>query len=442
MSQRLPFGDYKFLSESEIEQNFNTSDYNKNLEAILNLKDDADYGYIFEVDLIYDKSLHDLHNDLPFCPEKRGIPGITNTDKLMLTFYDKHKYIVHYSMLKLALEHKLVLKKVHRVLQFKQCAWLKTYIDLNTNLRAQAKNEFEKDFYKLLNNAIFGKSIENLRKRSEINLVNRWDSSGKNTCRNLVAQPNFKKCTIFAENLCSIEMNPSHILMDKPIIVGMCVLELSKVLMYKFLYNYLKPKYGENVQVVYTDTDSFILEIKTLDVYADIGNEPDIDQFDTWDYPENNIFGIKRHNNKVIGKFKDELKGEIVSELVGLRPKVYSVRTVGKIDKMKKAKGVKKNILKNNVSFDDYYDCLVNNCISMKKQYTLRSKKHEIYTISTDKIALNPFDDKRYIIKPECIDTLAWGHWKLNSDEMQNEYKYKSETAEQVKKMLKALKAK
>lgn len=444
MSERLPISGYQWVPQSEIDRKFNTSDYQKNVASILCLNDDSNTGYVFEVDLQYPSNLHDTHNDYPFCPEKRSIPGITKNDKLLLTFFDKNKYIIHYSMLKLALEHKLVLKKVHRVLQFKQSAWLKSYIDLNTRHRTLAVNKFEKDFYKLLNNAIYGKTMENLRLRSDIRLVNKWDGSGRNCARNLIAQPNFKKCTILDEGLSVIEMHKSHILMNKPVIVGMCILELSKVLMYKFLYNYLKPKYGQNIQLIYTDTDSFILEVKTPDVYADISKEPDIDQFDTWDYPIDNIYGIKRHNNKVIGKFKDELSGEIITEVVGLRSKCYAVRT--KIDKkkngvqknvMKKAKGVKKNVLQNHISFEDYYNCIKDNCIELRKQFTFRSKKHEVYTISMQKIALNPFDDKRCIIKPEGIDTLAWGHYKLDSERMTSEYKYASDISQSLKNALK-----
>lgn len=428
MSQRLPIGDYQWIPESTIESVFNTSDQQQRLATILNLKDESDTGYIFEVDLEYPENLHDSHNDYPFCPETRNIPGITSCKKLLLTFYVKEKYVVHYSMLKLALKHGIVLKKVHRALQFTQKSWLKPYIDLNTQLRAQANNDFEKDFYKLLNNAIYGKTMENLRLRTDIRLVNKWD--GRTGGRHLIAQPFFKKCKIFDSDLVSVEMNRTKILMNKPIAVGMCILDISKTLMYKFLYDYLKPKYGKNVEVVYTDTDSFVLQIKTKDVYADIRNEPDLNEFDTWDYKEGNIYGIKRHNNKVIGKFKDELKGEIATEFVGLRSKCYALRTKGRIDKMKKAKGVKKNVLKSTVSFDDYLNCIKNNCIEIRKQFSIRSKLHNIYTISMQKIALNPFDDKRCIIKPDGINTLAWGHYTLDSEKMNSEYQF----AEEIKR--------
>lgn len=175
--------------------------------------------------------------------------------------------------------------------------------------------------------------------------------------------------------------------------------------MYSFLYEYMKPKYGQSVQVAYTDTDSFVLEIKTPDVYADIRNDPGL--FDTWDYPEDNIYGIERRNNKVVGKFKDELNGEILVEFVALRPKCYALRTLGQLKEIKKAKGVKKNVISN----------------------------HNLYTISMEKIALNPFDDKRYMIKPDCIDTLAWGHHQIDSEKMNAEYQYVLDIAQCMKDM-------
>lgn len=446
MSQRLPIGDYRWMPESELNRKFNTPDEQKNADSILNLKDDSDDGYIFEVDLHYPPELHDKHNDYPFCPERRSVDNIMKNEKLLLTFYDKKNYITHFSMLKLALKHGLILKKVHRVLQFKQVAWLKSYIDMNTKHRTQANNDFEKDYYKYMNNAIYGKCLENIRQRTDIRLVNRWIGGEKNA-RNLIAQPNFKKCVIFDENLVSIEMQKTHVMMNKPIIVGMCVLELSKVVMYSFLYDYIKRKYGQDAALVYTDTDSFLLEFKVNDVYADIRDDPDM--FDTWDYPENSIYGIKRHNKKVPGKFSDELKGEIIIEVVGLRAKCYAVRI--KLNKLKgvkqnvikKAKGVKKNVLKKTVSFDDYYNCVKNNCIELRKQYTIRSLQHEVYTISTQKIALNPFDDKRCINKgrtmhdeQDSFDTLAWGHYKLTPEKMNEEYKYAKDIAECMKQAL------
>lgn len=362
----------------------------------------------------------------------------------MLTFYDKEKYVVHYSMLKLALEHNLILKKVHRVLQFEQSTWLEPYIDLNTRFRMNSTTVFEKDFYKLLNNAIYGKTMENLRARSDIRLVNKWDGVGRYTARSMIARPNFKRCTVFDEDLAAIELHKSHILMTKPVIVGMCVLDLSKILMYKFFYNYLKPKYGANIRLLYTDTDSFILEIKTKDIYADIRDDQD-DMFDTSGYTVDNPYQIQRKNEKKPGKFSDELKGKIINEFVGLRAKCYALRTKveNKNDEIetkksivKRAKGVKKSTLENRITFDDYHECIKNNCFKVGEQCTIRSKKHELYTISMQKIALNPFDDKRYLIKPDCIDTLAWGHHELNSEKMDAEYQYVAQITQHIKKLM------
>lgn len=200
--------------------------------------------------------------------------------------------------------------------------------------------------------------MENLRLRTDIRLVSKWDGPGKNVGRKLVAMPHFKKCKIFDQNSVAIKLHKAQILMNKPIITGMCVLEISKVLMYRFLYEYLKPKYGSDVTVSQTDTDAFLLEIIGHDIYSDIRDNPFM--FDTSDYPEDNVYGIKRFNKKVPGKYKEELNGQVVTEFIGLRSKCYALRTLGRVDKMKKAKGVKKNVLKNKVTFDDYFNCIKN----------------------------------------------------------------------------------
>lgn len=215
MSQPLPTGAYQWVEMEEQPELFSSAD------AILNLKDDSQTGYIFEVDLYYPESLHITHNDFPFCAEKRKLSKeaievidkrasemlrelpeeerkkkkismrASKIDKLLLTLYDKEKYVVHYRMLALALRHGLKLKKVHRILKFEQSPWLKPYIDLNTELRKNASNEFEKDFFKLLNNAVFGKTMENVRSRVEMKLLSKW--STKFGARINIAKPNFKR---------------------------------------------------------------------------------------------------------------------------------------------------------------------------------------------------------------------------------------------------------
>lgn len=171
-------------------------------------------------------------------------------------------------MLKFVLKQGLALKKVHRVLKFEQKKWLEPYITLNTVQRTKASNDFEKNLYKLLSNAVYGKTMENIRNRADIKLKTQWD--GRYGVATLIAQPHFKKRTIFAEDFVAIEMLKTRLKMDKPIVIGMSVLDISKVVMCDFHYEYMKPKYGDNVQILYTDTDSFVYKIQCDDVYDDI----------------------------------------------------------------------------------------------------------------------------------------------------------------------------
>lgn len=186
-------------------------------------------------------------------------------------------------------------------------------------------------------NAIYGKTMENMRARVNIKVKNTW--KGRFGVRKLIALPNFKRFNILDEDLVVVHLNKTNIIMDKPVAVGMSVLDLSKVIMYEFFYNHLKPKYGENIRMAYTDTDSFIMEVKTDCFYSDM--QQSIEMYDTNDYAESNIFNMPRCNKKVPGLFKDELNGEILTEFGGLRSKMYCVKAGG-IVKMKKAKGVKK----------------------------------------------------------------------------------------------------
>ena len=174
--------------------------------------------------------------------------------------------------------HGLKQKKVHKVLHFDQKPWLKSYIEMSTELRKKAKNDFEKDFFKLMNNAVFGKPMENVRKNSEIKLVT--TDMGRNK---LVSEPNYHAIKLFSENLVAIEMRKTIVKMNKPIYVGMGILDISKIFMYEFCYGYLKPKYGDRIKLCYMDTDSLIPFIKTEDFYKVIADDVE-KRFDTLDY--------------------------------------------------------------------------------------------------------------------------------------------------------------
>ena len=254
MSQKLPVSGFKWKK--------NMSKFNE--EFIKNYDEDSNKGYVLEVDVKYPKNLHGLYEDLPFLPERMKID---KCKKLVCNLYDKTNYVVHIRSLKQALNQGLILKKVHRVIQFNQEAWLKPYIDMNTKKRKEAKNDFERDLFKLMNNAVFGKTMENVRKQGDINLV----TTDKRRNR-LVPEPNYHTTKWFSENLLASEMKRAKVKMNKPIYLGRSILEISKTLMHEFWYDYMKPKYNDNVKLCYMDTDSFIMHIKTKDFYKDIAN--------------------------------------------------------------------------------------------------------------------------------------------------------------------------
>ena len=217
---------------------------------------------------------------------------------------------------------------------------------MNTELRKLAKDDFEKDLFKLMNNAVFGKIMENIRKHRDIKLVTTDKKRNK-----LVSEPNYHTINYMSEDLSIIEMNKTKVKMNKPISSGLSKLDISKILMYKFWYDYMKPKYVNKVRICYMGTDSFIMSIKTNDFYKDIANHVE-KRFDTSNYELNRPLPIGK-DKKVIGLMKDELGGKIITEFVTLRPKTYSYLTDdGKEDK--KAKGTKKCIIKRMIKFNDY----------------------------------------------------------------------------------------
>ena len=293
------------------------------------------------------------------------------------------------------------MKKVHRIIEFNQEAWLKTYIDMNTELRKIAKNDFEKDFFKLMNNAVFGKTMENVRKHRDIKLV----TTDKKRIK-LVSEPNFHTMNSISENLSIVEMRRTKVKMNKPIYLGSSKLEISKILMNEFWYDYMKPKYSDNVKLCYMDTDSFIMNIKTEDFYKDIANDIE-KRFDTSNYEVGKPLSTGK-NKKVIGLMKDELGGRIITEFVALRPKTCSYLT-DDCKEDKKAKGTKKCVMKRMIKFNDYKNCLLNGKAVLKSQQRFKSKGHDVYTENVSKIALSSNDDKR-LIAPDKITSYPYGY--------------------------------
>lgn len=414
MSQPLPYKNFKFLSESEI------SNFNEHFIKNLNVFDEV--GYILEVDLDYPPNIHDLHIDLPFCPENKLTPN-SKIKKLIADVTPKRNYVIHLRMLQECLNNGIELKKIHKILSFNQSCWLKKYISLNTDMRSKSTSEFEKNFYKLMNNSVYGKTMENVEKRRNIFISTHWENkSNKRGARSLIANPFFHSRTILDENFVIIEHEKNKIFLNKPTYVGFSVLDISKLRMYDFYYNYLKPKFQTNLRLVYTDTDSFIISVKTDDFYNDI--KKDVEKinsdaiFDTSDYPQNNIYNFPLNNKKVIGLMKDENNGKPMKEVICLQPKTYYF-TVEDGNSTCKAKGIP-NCVSSKFSIYDYKSCLYNKQVEIRGIRIIRSKVHTLYTQNVNKIALNFKDDKRYILS-DNINSLPWGHYKIEFENILNE---------------------
>ena len=403
MSKPLPYGNFKWVNADGVI----TKEYG--------------IGHIYEVDLEYPEELHDLHNGYPcaaekvkvsndmlsdYCREIKDKFNISsgNVNKLIPTLSDKKNYVLHERNLKLYLSLGLKLKKIHRVLEFSEKPWLKPYIDFNTEKRKNAKNAFEKDFFKLMNNSVFGKTMENIRKRSNIYLETDPDHFLRQA-----AKPTYVSHKIFHENLVALHMKKKELKLDKPSYVGMCILDLSKVLMYDFHYNFIKAKYGDKAQLLFTDTDSLCYIIQTDDVYQDLDNHRDM--FDNSDYSKSSKFYFDE-NKKVIGKMKDEAAGNIITSFVGLKSKMYSYLVElldGLIKNNKTAKGITKNVTKRDLEHEDYLSVLQNSNIKKHKIKTIRSDHHVVSSYEINKTSLSCYDDKRYILD-DGITSYAYGH--------------------------------
>ena len=242
--------------------------------------------------------------------------------------------------------------------------------------------------------------MENIRNRVDVRLVNERKKAEK-----LSSKPNFRHCTIFDENLIAIHMKRTKLTFNKPVYCGMAILDISKSLMYDFHYGYILPKYGKNQKLLFTDTDSLCYEIETEDFYEDISG--DVEKgFDTSNFPKDHPSGIQGKNKKIPGMMKDEA-GEKIIEEFGLRAKLYSYKMFeGKEEK--KCKGIKKSVIKKNISYENYKECLFTEKTQMRKMNVIRSHRHEIFS----EIALSANDDKR-IIMEDKISTLLYGHYNI-----------------------------
>ena len=405
MMQFLPYKGFRWLSPKEID-NFD----------VQNVAVNSKLGYILQVDLQYPFELHDAHNMLPLAPEKMKIqyndlsPFVRNVVdllkikvsdkilKLVPNLRDKSNYILHYRNLQFYLQKGMHLTNIHKILCFKQKPWMRRYIDFNTQKRQLAASTFDRNFFKLMTNAVYGKSLENQKKRIDFRLV-----SDSKRCQTLLNKPHFHSIKIFNSNLIGVQMRRPVINLDKPIYVGFAVLDLSKL--HNFHYNCILKAFDQNsVRLLYMDTDSFIYHITCDDLIQPL--TPFLGKFDFSNLDETHP-RFTRKNALIPGKFKDETGGKPIQEFIGLRSKMYSLLyDSGK--EIKRAKGIKSVGLQH-VHHQDYVISLINANELRVTFHAIKSEKHRLFTEKQAKLGLSPYDDKRWVYH-DGIQTFAYGH--------------------------------
>ena len=383
MSKPLPYKNFKWSDDLTLDPN--------NLQT-----------GIYEVDIYIPEELHDKFKYYPLAPEIKNIPEDMLSEyqkylndklnikykekdkKLILDLLPKKNYKVHYKNLEYYLKLALKVIKVHRILTFDEKPFLKEYIDLNTELRKQSKNDLEKDLFKLMNNACFRKSMENVLNMSNIKLIN----NNPEKLSKLIKQLNFQNAYKISNRLAIVESKPIITVFNKPIYMGAVILEPSKLHMYEFWYNHLKVKYNDKIKLIYTDTDSFVIEINTDDIYKDMFENKDL--YDFPEYPTDHP-NYSLTNKKVLGKFIDELNSKLIAEFCALKPKMYSYKYIDNyLDMLKNCESDEYKLIKSKIHSNEYID-----------NYTILNKnKHKGIKISVD---LKHNEYKRALYKEELI---------------------------------------
>ncbi|OXA37790.1 hypothetical protein Fcan01_27432 [Folsomia candida] len=421
MCSALPEKDYKWLTEYELDRvRANPNDF------INSLQDDDETGYFFEVDLEILPDTHNKLNDYPPAPTKRCVSkdelaphqlqqmqdlqipeSIFKNTKLVADLHPKKHYVTHYRNLKMYIKLGLVITQVHHAVKFTQMAWIKPFILFKTEMRKKAVTDFEKDFFKLLNNASFGKTIEQKRKRTSISVV-----TTEKQLKKIVNKPTYERIITINDKVHLGVKKVTQVLLDKPVAVGISILEISKCFMYEFHYDYMKEKYGDKARVLYGDTDSLVYHVETEDFYQDMVENKE--RFDLSDYAGMHSRLNNQENKKRLGKMKDEMPKSVIYRFAASKPKMYGAQALsiedGKmtIHTKKVAKGIKKAAITNQITFDQYWKVLDENIQTSVVIKSILSRKHVLRTSSAIKKGLNGFDTKRCVI--DHLTTLAHGH--------------------------------
>lgn len=385
--------------------------------------EESDVGYTLEVDAEFPAALHDKFADFPPLPVKRAIDtselgayqaGLlkslnikhAGSTKLVADLLPRSKYIVHIGLLKYALELGMKITGVHRAIKYTQTPWLRPYIEFNTSMRAASTHKHAKDFYKLMNNSVFGKTMENVRGRMNLDFV--FDEA---RFKKQVSKVSYTRVLpgIGSESFRIIQRSATTVKLDKAIYAGSSILDLSKLHMYKFHYDIMQPRYGSGLKLIMTDTDSLLYSIPTKDFHQDL-LEPGLGKhFDTSNLPRDHPAYSEARKARP-GFFKDECEGRHIREVVALRAKSYCV-----LMENDKSKATQKGIRQTSfckLSIDDYRACLFERKHAERRQVGFRSRYHAISTRETVKRALCPFDDKRHLLGDGC-SSLPHGHWRI-----------------------------
>lgn len=415
MTQPLPVGDLRWMSQEELK-----------LDNLLSLPEFGANGCFVTVTLLYPEYLHDRHSDLPLAPahtrvsfknlspyaqsvvSKHKLMTSTNSTKLMTDFLPKNTYMLHYRLLQFYVQAGLKVESVHSGLMFKQSPVMRSYIQLNSQKRAQSDNQFDSNFYKLLSNSLFGKTIERVDKKVTARIV-----SNASKLHKFAGKSTFKSGRRINDNLVSIILNQCKLTLNKPSYLGPAILDLAKLRLYHLHLNKIKKFYGSKAKLLFTDTDSLMYEIQTEDVYADLRIMDDGESFDFSNYPENHPNHSVAYK-KVPGLLKDETAGIPVSKFIGLRSKMYCYTTEDSegIEKVNKAaKGVPGSVIRQNLNFARFKQVLEEDEKQSDTFRCIRSEKHAVYTKEISKSTLCSFDDKRYLL--DNINSLPYGHYLL-----------------------------
>ena len=410
MSQYLPTSEFEKLDFPEgyiLEQI---------VEDLRFIPDNNEYGYFIECDMIYPAEIKEKTENFPLCPYQTKAdpnlfseymnsvkqPNYKPTEKLMCDLTNKYNYMMHYRMFKFYTQIGMKVTKIHTIYRFKQSLWLEKYINHNTQKRTKAKTNFEKDLYKLMNNAFFGKTMENVRERTNLEFI---PHTNIDQIIKRQSKLSFKGIVNHYSEFSIYKFDKEKVIFDKPIYLGFSVLELSKLLMYEFYYHKLQPYYGDKIKLHYMDTDSFILSIKTGDLINDLEYFKDDFDFSELD-PSHELYNSI--NKKVIGKMKIETSPIIeLDNFVALRSKSYSF-SYGSAQKLtqrtiqkSKQKGIQHTPI-----YSQFINSLFNSETTTATNYSIRSNAHNLTVQKQDKLALNPFDDKRMYLNP--IQSLSW----------------------------------